>query len=365
MSSPPGTFDLPKRHSLAAQSTEAIRKAITEGVWRESLPSERRLCEIFQVSRPTVRTALQALAQQGLIEIRQGRRNRLLGSAVPPARATSRLVLLVSHQPIPQTSATAYQGISEMRTHLSEHGFTTGVLVCPTGSAAAQQRKLATYLRQNRVVCCVLLSVSKELQEWCAARSIPALVLGSCHPAVKLPSLDVDYRSVCRHAAGIFRSKGHRQLAFLVPHSGIAGDLVSEEGFKEGCAPARNGAERSPVIIRHGGTIASIAAKLDALFVSADRPTALLVAKPTHTLAVIAHLLKRGCKVPGDLSLIARDRDHLFDDTISHYRFEDEAFANRLSRLMLQLVDQGFLRSEPNLIFPRYVSCGTVGPPSG
>ena len=75
----------------------------------------------------------------------------------------------------------------------------------------------------------------------------------------------------------------------------------------------------------------------------------------------MSYLMKHGIRVPADVSLISRDGDPLFEDTISHYRFDDEAFAHRLSRLMLQLVDQGTLRPGPNLIFPRYISCGTVG----
>jgi ABC-type molybdate transport system ATPase subunit len=49
---------------------------------------------------------------------------------------------------------------------------------------------------------------------------------------------------------------------------------------------------------------------------------------------------------------------------VSHYinlmRFEGESFAHRLSRLMLQMANKGFLQKEPNLIFPRYVAEGTV-----
>jgi DNA-binding LacI/PurR family transcriptional regulator len=363
MSSPAGTFALPRRHSLAGQSADAMRRAIAEGVWRESLPSERRLCEIFQVSRPTIRTALQALARDGWIEIRQGRRIRLLQAAPSAAASASRLVLLVSHQPIPHTSFSAYHGISAMRANLAEHGFATEVIVCPLRGAAAQQRKLETFVHENRVACCVLLSVSRELQEWCAARAIPALVLGSCHAAVNLPSLDVDYRAVCRHAAGVFRRQGHRRMALLVPDSGLAGDLASEEGFREGGRSNPHLASNEPLILRHAGTAASITARLKTAFELPQPPTALLVAKPVHALAVIAYLMRRGIKVPDSVSLICRDGDPLFDETICHYCFDEEAFAHRLSRLMLQLVDKGSLRPGPNLIFPRYVSCGTVSGP--
>ena len=359
MTSQPGGIDIPRRLSLSSQITAAMRKAIEGNTWPESLPSERRLCDMFQVSRPTIRTALQQLAKEGLILIHHGRRHRLQTSSRRANAPRNRLVVLVTHQPISHMTLTAYQGISEMRTHLSEHGFTTEVLVCHARSAAAQRRKLETFVQQNRVLCCVLLSLSKELQEWFPAHSIPALVLGSCHPSVKLPSLDVDYRSVCRHAAGVLRGKGHRRIAFIVPNSSVAGDLVSEEGFCEGLA-RRPSAAVDPLIVRHDATNANLTAKLDALFASSRPPTALLVAKPQHVLSVVVYLMKRGIRVPEAISLIARDHDHLFEHAISHYRFEGETFAHRLSRLMLQMVSQGHLPPEPNLIFPRYVPAGTV-----
>ncbi|MEY2880231.1 MAG: hypothetical protein RLZZ15_2611 [Verrucomicrobiota bacterium] len=358
MSSDHRALDLPRRVSLSGQAAEAIRRAAHEGAWREFLPSERRLCEMLQVSRPTVRTALQQLAKEGLIEIRHGRRNRLLAAAGRAAAAPSRLVVLVSHEPIAHTTFTAYQGLMEMRTHLAEQGFTTETLVCPPQGAAAQGRKLAAFLRQNRVLCFVLLSLRRELQEWFAARGVPALVLGSCHPTVRLPSLDVDYRAVCRHAAGVLRAKGHRRIALLVPAANVAGDLASEEGFRAGLANASEGNEA--LVVRHNGTVAGLHAKLDALFARGAPPTALLIAKPQHVFFTMVRLLQRGLRVPDDVSLIARDYDHLFEGALAHYRFEGETFAHRLSRLMLQLVNERRLTLEPNLIFPRYVAADTV-----
>ena len=362
MSSLPAALGLPRRHALSAQTADAIRKGIEAATWREFLPGERRLCELFQVSRPTVRTALRELAKGGVIAIRHGCRNRILAVRGGPAAPRSRLVVLVSHQPISHAPLAAYQGISEMRAHLAEHGFTTEVLVCPAATFGSQRRKLEAFLRQNRVLCFVLLSLGKELQEWFARHSIPALVLGSCHPAVKLPSLDVDYRTVCRHAAGVLRGKGHRRIAFVVPNSNVAGDLVSEEGFREGATRRPLPADHAALIVRHNGTPANLNATLDTLFASPDPPTALLVAKPQHVFFVMVYLLRRGKRVPESVSLIARDHDQLFENLIAHYRFEGEAFSHRLSRLMLQLVGHGPLPAEPHLILPRYVASSTVRP---
>lgn len=48
---------------------DVVHGAFTPG---EALPSERQLAEVFGVSRPAVREALQRLAQVGLLEVRQG-----------------------------------------------------------------------------------------------------------------------------------------------------------------------------------------------------------------------------------------------------------------------------------------------------
>jgi DNA-binding LacI/PurR family transcriptional regulator len=354
------TFEIPQRHSLSAQAADALRRAIQQGAWQGSLPGERRLCDLLKVSRTTIRTTLQTLARDGLIEIRHRRRNRLLSFEHRPPAANSRLVVLVSPEPITHLSSSAYAAVSDMRTCLAERGFTTEVLVCQARSKTARLHRLERFVRQNPVLCCLLLSVGRELQEWFMAHALPALVHGSCHPGVRLPSLDVDYRAVCRHAAVLLRRKGHRRIALIVPDSGAAGDLVSEEAFRAAvlAAPAEEGSQAS--VVRHDGTPEHLYNKLDGLFSAQRFPTALMVAKPPHTFLVAIYLMKRGLKVPDDVSLIARDQDHLFEGTISHYRFRREAFSNRLTRLMLQLAVDGHIPAEPHLIIPNYVSGGTV-----
>jgi DNA-binding LacI/PurR family transcriptional regulator len=365
---PHPTFSIPRQQSLSALAAATLRKAMLEGTWKDFLPSERRLCDMLQVSRPTVRSALHLLAKEGLVEIHQGRRNRLLAPPRRPSREASRLVGLVTTEPVSHVTSVTYQGISAMRAHLAEHGFATEILVCPPGSTRTQQRKLEEFMRHNRVLCCVLLSVGRPIQAWFQQRGVPALVLGSCHATVTLPSLDVDYRSVCRHAAGVFLGKGHRRIALVVPDSGAAGDLASEQGFNEAFELHSRHEQIRATVVRHSGTAHGITSRLDALFRSASPPTGLLVAKPQHVFIVILYLLRRGFSVPDTVSLIARDYDHVFEivgPPIAHYSLDDDAFSHRLSRLMLQMVSQGYLSAEPVLIFPKFVLGGTVKSKTG
>ena len=55
-------LEIPRRISLSSQIAAAIRKGIEDGIWEGSLPGERRLCELFQASRPTIHAALRARA---------------------------------------------------------------------------------------------------------------------------------------------------------------------------------------------------------------------------------------------------------------------------------------------------------------
>lgn len=355
-------IEIPRRQSLTVQTLAALRKGIEERAWTDRLPGERRLCELFQISRPTLRRALHLLSKEGLVAVEQGKRSRILHAARRARPAPSQLVGLITTEPIAHFPQASFHGIAEMRQHLLQNGFTSEVVVCQARDARAQIRQVQNFLRQNAVFCCVLVSVGRELQQWFAKEGIPALVLGSCHSSVRLPSLDVDYRAVCRHAAGHLLAHGHRRIALVVPDSNAAGDLASEEGF---CA-AMKGAEDAgalPSVVRHNGTARGITSRLDALFNSAHPPTALLVAKPLHVFIVIIYLLKRGLAVPDTVSLIARDQDFPFEKVsppITHYAFDDGMFAKRLTRLMLQLAGRGELAQEPNLIFPRLVKGGTV-----
>ncbi|MDR2676149.1 MAG: substrate-binding domain-containing protein [Opitutaceae bacterium] len=354
--------DLPQRIPLATRVADCIRRRIESGEWREWLPGERRLSDLLQVSRPTIRAATHLLGREGLIDIRCGRRARVLPAAAGArTRAKkTRLVGLVAHEPIETMGPLSFRSIARLREHLSALGYgTLTLIVAQTGG----RRRLEAFTRENDLSCCVLVSVGEEIQRWFAARDLPALVLGSRHPAVNLPSFDVDYRAACRHAAGVLLRNGHARIAFLVPNSGAAGDLASERGFIEAFDRLRHAA---PLVARHNGTARNIAARLDALLGSASPPTALVVARPWHVFAVMVHLLRRGVPVPGGLSLIARDHDLRFgfaEPPVAHYRLKPDSFERHLARLMTRLINSGGLPREPQLVFPDYCAGGTVAPP--
>ena len=63
-----------KKTRLYEDVADQIKKAIYEGHLKpgDRLPSERKLCEMFNVGRPTIREALRTLSVLGLVEINHG-----------------------------------------------------------------------------------------------------------------------------------------------------------------------------------------------------------------------------------------------------------------------------------------------------
>ena len=78
---------------------------------------------------------------------------------------------------------------------------------------------------------------------------------------------------------------------------------------------------------------------------------------------VLIYLLRRVLTVPERVALIARDPDSILTQVspvISHYSFKSAAYEHRLTRLIMQMLNQGSLPPVAHLIFPTFVSGGTV-----
>ena len=67
-------FTPPKKTRLYEDVAEQIKQAIYDGVLKpgDHLPSERELCGVFNVGRPTIREALRTLTVMGLLETNHG-----------------------------------------------------------------------------------------------------------------------------------------------------------------------------------------------------------------------------------------------------------------------------------------------------
>ncbi len=354
-----------KRSSLVAQVADVIRSEILRRAWSDWIPSERELNRTLHVSRNTCRAALHILSCEKLITPVQGRGIRVNRDIVRGARPADRQIHSVGLI-IPEVVSRLRPSNSLVIDDLREELFDQGVRLSLHVSSACYQSNplhaLEKLVSKNRHDCWILVLSNEPLQRWFMDRGIPCLVTGSVYPGIRLPSVDADYRSICRHAVGQLIALGHRRIVFFNRYLRAAGDLESEEGFLQGARLSSHTDVKAWVVYHEDNqdSVANLIAKLVAM---AEPPTGLIIANSYCYLSVMSTLARRGFRVPDDFSLISRE-DEAF---LSHVNPQPARYLNTSARLARKamtmirpLLEGGIPNYEPVRITPRFIAGGSI-----
>lgn len=334
---------IPQRNSLVGETVRLLREAIAMGKWQDVLPGERRLCVEWRISRPTLRAALSTLAAEGLVTLAQGKATRvhipdgLSGKSTE--EAASLTIALLSPDPLHAMPPFVLLWLDELRGQLAAAGHLLQVHVGKSWYRGRNpDRALAALASQTAAAGWVLYRSTEGMQRWFEHRQVPCVIVGTPFANIRLPSVDRDYRAVCRHAAGALVARGRLRLALLIQEPKFAGDRESEAGFAEGLKAASK-ATVSGFIQRHDGSREGILRALEALLSSRMRPTALIIARSACALTACTALQQRGIRIPQDMAVICRDDDLYLDEivpSISRYSVPPSIFAKKIFRLMFQ-----------------------------
>jgi DNA-binding LacI/PurR family transcriptional regulator len=347
---------LPKKQSLVAQTYTILKEEIHAGAWPRGLPTERELCIRLAVSRPTVRSGLAQLVREGFV-LRRGRRLLVTKKKYSRAPRTTPNIVLITPQPLYTLLPLQLFCLDSLREHLEAAGWHLDVQYRPACHTPRPDFALEEMAERIRPGGWVLLSCGAPVQRWFSKRALPCVITGSRHEGVALPSVDIDYQALCRHAAGLLLAKGHKRLAFLNPRSGLAGDLESEVGFKEAGARGKY-SNRELIIGHHDGTRDGLCNRLAAMLEFERRPTGFLVSGPYHALTTHGFLINQGLRLPRDAALISRDGDLFFAHTVptlAQYAINPALLARKITRLVLQLVQSGTGSVRDYRIMPTFV----------
>lgn len=343
---------VPPRPSLITHSADFLREAVRSGEWAEFLPSERTLCTRLRISRPTLRAVLQQLEDEGVIGPVENKKRRIPAVKTRNRGAPrSRVIALLTPVQAQLMPPFVLFWMDALRELLAESGYQLEVHACPHCFTAKPAGGLKKLTQRVAAASWVLFRSTPAIQRWFAEQHLPAVVAGSCAAGLELPSVDIDYRATCRHAAAMLRRAGHRRIALLIPDSAHGGDVESERGFSEALADS----EAPPLVLRHPESSAGVIGQLDAALRLKPAPTAFLVSRSIHTLTVMTHLLRLGHRLPKDFAVVSRDDDAFLDHVVprvTRYAADAAKFAKRLSKLVLELAQTGHTSVKPVRLMP-------------
>lgn len=288
---------------------DILRERLFAGEWSGKLPSERTLSDEYLVSRSTLRAALKILENEGVLgapdSTRSGRRLRMPSADGKIVEETGRVVLLT---PSLHDSPLLIEQLSSLRELLGRSGVQVVVRESLRLSQMKQaKQQLATLASGYPNAVFVLHKMPQQVQKAANELGLPAIVFGSVFEGVELPCVDVDFAAVARHAAGRCLSKGHRRIAVLVHRTSLAGDaLIVGELVNE----LERRAAPKPLIMKHDFNRSRLIDALDFhILPHEQRPDALLIGNQHHLLTAMSHLLRRGIRIPEDLSLVYLGND--------------------------------------------------------
>lgn len=351
------------RHSLVSNVLDVLRAHIQRGEWTYWLPSERKLCELLQISRGTLRVVISQLKKEGLIVSQPGRGNRVVTVTATKKRTKRTYAIgLILPEPIQNMRQSTALWIDALRARLFGTGFHLALYEGQQWYRSNSANALEKLTSSVHYDCWVLVYGSQFMQNWFSRKKLRCIVAGSCYPGVDLPSIDLDHYGVGRHLAGTLAAHGHHRIALMHSRRKTPGDLAMKAGFLSTFA-ARPPGENTLYVVEHEDDVGQFVACLLRFLKKPQRPTAIIIANSYFCSTVLTVLLRDGYHVPADISIVCRDDDLILQYLVpspAHYTISVDQFASKLARSIHQLCEEGMLRKPHTFIVPTFHQGETI-----
>lgn len=355
----PGPFT-----TLAQQVADAIASNIERGVWADQLPPERYLARSLQVSRRTLRSAIEILRQEKVLLTKPGQGSRITRSSRPKAGSSARhkVVGLLMPQSFDHMKPSTMVFIDELRTQLYAKGFRLEVHVGHRYYSNRPAAALFELTSKHPADGWILIYSNPINQGWFKAQKIPVVIAGTAHEKLDLPDVDLDMFAACRHAANLLVQKGHRRLALVLEDPHLPNEKRSEEGFRDGASLL--GKERVSIKVwRYPGDLRRVRYLAERLTKGPEAVTAALVTNAYQFLALFSVLTRMGVRIPQDISLVSRNDEHFFqflDPEPARYTCLPQTRAKAVRSALMRTIQGEHLPKRHFWLVPDFIAGATV-----
>ena len=304
------------------QVADTLRADILDGVYQKRmlLPTEQLLCQQFQVSRQTVRQALAVLVSEGLIERRQGSGSHIRDLSKPaplPRRSVAVVTTYISDYIFPSI-------LREVENVLSDHN--SAPLLFATQNQVSNERKVLNTLLELSPLDGVLVEGTKtglpnpnlDLYQRLIDRGIPLVFMNGNYPELTgtLSVLDDNYGGG-RMLVHYLYERGRRQIAGIFKTDDIQGHQ-RYAGYADELRTLELPFEDQQVLwysTEAKDSLFSDEAGARFLERLAEDYNAVVCYNDEIASRLIAHLLRQGISVPGDLAVVSFDNSQYSEMT--------------------------------------------------
>lgn len=173
-----------ERPRLPSEVARRIVAELQQGRWTNYLPGERKLAEMLQVSRTSLRPALAELEKQGWLRTAHGCRRAIIGKpGRGQAKPLGKTIVVLSPRSLENMDPFIVFQLESLRELLTRRGMTLSIEVRPACYETDATGTLARLVSEVEASVWLLWLSTQSMQEWFLAKGVAHIVFGSAfHP---------------------------------------------------------------------------------------------------------------------------------------------------------------------------------------
>lgn len=352
------------------KTAQVLRERIKEGNYctAEFLPAERDLAEELQVSRQTIRQAIDLLRQEGTVVPEQGRGTRILAPNFLTEAASSlptkfQLTALIIYGISRESSAAICQGCTSVMRQADYHLIVAETMFAHENRAADEALHLRTLIDKGirgiiiyaepTAQNCVLLQEALE-------RKIQVVQIDRFLPNVPCDYVGVDNQTAARDMVEHLIREGHRRIGFLSFQSEPSTCQERRQGARQSVEThAADGAELLVGYLDEEGDLrAEVERCVCDWLALPNPPTVLFAINDDLALMVMQVIRAQGLSIPENMAVVGFDNSRagaLVAPTLTTIQQPFAEIGATAARLLLDRMQGRYLGAARQVLLPTHL----------
>ena len=318
------------------------KRVLGEFLPNQKLISENQLCQMFQLSRQTIRKALGILEEEGYLVRVRGSGTYLTDYATGLSGDKRRIALITTYVDsyiFPKT----IQGIENV---FYKNGYS--VQVSFTQNHFDREKTILTELIKQEDLAGVIIEATKsgipspnlDYYKVLLKKKIPVLFINSYYSGLEIPHVALNDREIAKKAVSYLMEQGHKKIGGLFKLDDGQGHL-RYEGYLQAMMDAGGQEFEDTVIWVDTLESKNLELSITRILSRIKGCSALLCYNDEIAISLITLLKKEGIQVPDQLSVISIDDSEsavLSEVSLTSVKHPKEKLGEKAAEYMLKMI---------------------------